>query len=109
MLPLESGYTDFQLCLSRDLKPENILFDSNDDTSVKVIDFGLARRHSPQEAPMNALVGTPCKFDSDLSICQLYPSETHDFLLHVNPLKTTSHRRCFESTTTRRVTSGPLA
>lgn len=44
----------------RDLKPENILFASDvDSTSVKVIDFGLARRHSPQGAPMNSLVGTP--------------------------------------------------
>mmetsp|Transcript_36905 Transcript_36905/g.84254 ORF Transcript_36905/g.84254 Transcript_36905/m.84254 type:complete len:386 (-) Transcript_36905:102-1259(-) len=44
----------------RDLKPENILFASDvDSTSVKVIDFGLARRHSPHDAPMNSLVGTP--------------------------------------------------
>lgn len=59
-------------CLSRDLKPENILFASDvDSTSVKVIDFGLARRHSPHDAPMNSLVGTPCKLDSTFDVSTL--------------------------------------
>ena len=44
----------------RDLKPENILFDAKDGTSVKLIDFGLARRHDDQlDGPMRTVVGTP--------------------------------------------------
>lgn len=47
----------------RDLKPENILFESqnNEVSSIKLIDFGLARRHlsSRGEAPMSTIVGTP--------------------------------------------------
>lgn len=44
----------------RDLKPENILFDAKDGASVKLIDFGLARRHDGRhEGPMRTVVGTP--------------------------------------------------
>jgi len=44
----------------RDLKPENILFDSKDGASIKLIDFGLARRHDGRrEGPMRTVVGTP--------------------------------------------------
>eukprot|EP01082_Thalassiosira_pseudonana_P007369 g7078.t1 g7078 contig23:1807757-1809052(-) len=46
----------------RDLKPENILFETTDeDSSIKIIDFGLARKHYAKhgEPPMKSLVGTP--------------------------------------------------
>merc|ERR1712157_678144 len=44
----------------RDLKPENILFETKDaDSPVKIIDFGLARRHCSIDGPMKAVVGTP--------------------------------------------------
>ncbi|KAL7530186.1 hypothetical protein ACHAXR_003352 [Thalassiosira sp. AJA248-18] len=43
----------------RDIKPENILFETTkEDSPIKLIDFGLSRRHSPGEAPMNNPVGT---------------------------------------------------
>mmetsp|Transcript_9571 Transcript_9571/g.21581 ORF Transcript_9571/g.21581 Transcript_9571/m.21581 type:complete len:370 (-) Transcript_9571:67-1176(-) len=43
----------------RDIKPENILFESmDDDAAVKLIDFGLSRRHEKGEAPMSNPVGT---------------------------------------------------
>lgn len=46
----------------RDIKPENILFETKDeDSPIKIIDFGLARKHFGQdsEAPMSTIVGTP--------------------------------------------------
>jgi len=44
----------------RDIKPENILFETKDaDSPVKIIDFGLARRHSSLDRPMKSVVGTP--------------------------------------------------
>ena len=42
----------------RDIKPENILFISSHDDSIKLIDFGLSRRHQKNEAPMSNPVGT---------------------------------------------------
>lgn len=44
----------------RDIKPENILFESSrDDSAVKLIDFGLSRKHKKSgEALMNNPVGT---------------------------------------------------
>ena len=44
----------------RDIKPENILFESSDDDSpVKIIDFGLSRKHFDSfEPPMTSVVGT---------------------------------------------------
>jgi serine/threonine protein kinase len=42
----------------RDIKPENILFVSSQNDSIKLIDFGLSRRHKPNEAPMSNPVGT---------------------------------------------------
>mmetsp|Transcript_9995 Transcript_9995/g.16068 ORF Transcript_9995/g.16068 Transcript_9995/m.16068 type:complete len:231 (-) Transcript_9995:76-768(-) len=44
----------------RDIKPENILFESNhEDAAVKLIDFGLSRRHERwKEGPMTNSVGT---------------------------------------------------
>jgi serine/threonine protein kinase len=58
----------------RDIKPENILFETKDeDSPVKIIDFGLARKHHynpnhhstyervtrKNQAPMRTVVGTP--------------------------------------------------
>lgn len=43
----------------RDIKPENfLLFKENDDSYIKLIDFGLAKRVSKNEV-MNAPNGTP--------------------------------------------------
>lgn len=43
----------------RDIKPENILFESEEqDSPVKLIDFGLSRRHSRGDALMTNPVGT---------------------------------------------------
>jgi len=44
----------------RDIKPENILFETTDeDSPIKIIDFGLSRKHYACEPPMNNVVGTP--------------------------------------------------
>ncbi|KAL7540914.1 hypothetical protein ACHAWF_006814 [Thalassiosira exigua] len=43
----------------RDIKPENVLFESKeDDAPVRLIDFGLSRRHERGEEPMTNPVGT---------------------------------------------------
>ena len=43
----------------RDLKPENVLMDTNDeDSTIKLIDFGLAQKLSEDEL-MHSLNGTP--------------------------------------------------
>lgn len=44
----------------RDLKPENILFTTKEEGSpVKIIDFGLARKHNATQSAMTSIVGTP--------------------------------------------------
>ncbi|KAL7553216.1 hypothetical protein ACHAWF_016474 [Thalassiosira exigua] len=44
----------------RDIKPENILFaDSDDESPVKLIDFGLSIRHAAESRPLTSAVGTP--------------------------------------------------
>ena len=44
----------------RDIKPENILFETEDeDSPIKIIDFGLARKHYANKSPMKTIVGTP--------------------------------------------------
>jgi serine/threonine protein kinase len=44
----------------RDIKPENILFETTDeDSPIRIIDFGLSRKHYDCEPPMNNVVGTP--------------------------------------------------
>ena len=49
----------FQNICVRDIKPENfLLFKENDDSYIKLIDFGLAKRVSKNEV-MNAPNGTP--------------------------------------------------
>lgn len=43
----------------RDIKPENILFESKfEDSDVKLIDFGLSRKHRKGDASMTSPVGT---------------------------------------------------
>ncbi|KAL7460717.1 hypothetical protein ACHAXS_001164, partial [Conticribra weissflogii] len=43
----------------RDIKPENILFESSDeDSDIRLIDFGLSRKHVKGDAPMSTPVGT---------------------------------------------------
>ncbi|KAL7461381.1 hypothetical protein ACHAXS_001800 [Conticribra weissflogii] len=43
----------------RDIKPENILFESADeDSDIRLIDFGLSRKHTRADAPMSTPVGT---------------------------------------------------
>ena len=43
----------------RDIKPENVLFESNEeDSPVRLIDFGLSRIHREGDAPMSNPVGT---------------------------------------------------
>ena len=49
----------FVLYSSRDIKPENfLLYNENDDSHIKLIDFGLARKVGQNEI-MNAPNGTP--------------------------------------------------
>lgn len=44
----------------RDIKPENMLLESNEKgAAVRLIDFGLSRKHRQDDAPMNNKVGTP--------------------------------------------------
>mmetsp|Transcript_22100 Transcript_22100/g.37902 ORF Transcript_22100/g.37902 Transcript_22100/m.37902 type:complete len:398 (-) Transcript_22100:164-1357(-) len=44
----------------RDIKPENILFETTaEDSPIKIIDFGLARRYSEGDSLMTSMVGTP--------------------------------------------------
>jgi serine/threonine protein kinase len=54
----------------RDIKPENILFTSNDE-DVKLIDFGLSRRHQQGiDKPMTNPVGTAYYMSPELLSCQ---------------------------------------
>ena len=49
----------FLFSYSRDIKPENfLLYNENDDSHIKLIDFGLARKVGQNEI-MNAPNGTP--------------------------------------------------
>lgn len=42
----------------RDIKPENILFESEDERNIRLIDFGLSRRHEKGDRYMSNPVGT---------------------------------------------------
>lgn len=55
------SYLDWKGIVHRDIKPENILFvnDYDDDLSIKLIDFGLSRRHQKGDAYMHECLGTP--------------------------------------------------
>jgi serine/threonine protein kinase len=50
----------------RDIKPENILFESEQQDAIKLIDFGLARKHKPGDQPMSNPVGTPYYMSPEL-------------------------------------------
>ena len=53
------AYLHDQGIVHRDIKPENLLFEtSEEDASIKLIDFGLSRRHEEGETPMSNPVGT---------------------------------------------------
>ena len=52
------GYLHENDIVHRDIKPENILFESERDDAIKLIDFGLSRRHDRGEALMSNPVGT---------------------------------------------------
>ena len=53
-------YMHYHGVVHRDLKPENILFETPDaDSPVKIVDFGLARKHAARDAPMSNIAGTP--------------------------------------------------
>lgn len=42
--------------VNRDIKPENILFENTDENSpIKIIDFGLARKHHCSRSPQTQL------------------------------------------------------
>jgi len=57
----------------RDIKPENILFESSDDYSpIKIIDFGLSRKHFDTfEPPMTSVVGTSYYIAPEV-LCKTY-------------------------------------
>lgn len=42
----------------RDIKPENIMFESNQNESIKLVDFGLSKRMTADEEVMTKIVGT---------------------------------------------------
>jgi len=51
----------------RDIKPENLLFSSSDEGAiVKLIDFGLSRRHGVNDGNMTNQVGTPYYMSPDI-------------------------------------------
>jgi len=54
------SYLHGSAVVHRDIKPENILFATSDeDSPIKIIDFGLSRIHVPgPEPPMTSTVGT---------------------------------------------------
>lgn len=44
----------------RDLKPENILYESmNEHSDIKIIDFGLGRKHKSELDELHSIVGSP--------------------------------------------------
>ena len=42
----------------QDIKPENILFELEKEDTIKLIDFGLSRRHKKGDQPMSNPIGT---------------------------------------------------
>ena len=44
----------------RDIKPENFIFKTQDeDTEIKLIDFGLSKKFGDKEGVLETMVGTP--------------------------------------------------
>ena len=60
------GYLHENDIVHRDIKPENILFESERDDAIKLIDFGLARKHTPGDQPMRNPVGTASYMSPEL-------------------------------------------
>mmetsp|Transcript_14485 Transcript_14485/g.30881 ORF Transcript_14485/g.30881 Transcript_14485/m.30881 type:complete len:373 (+) Transcript_14485:46-1164(+) len=53
--------------IHRDIKPENILFESADeDSDIRLIDFGLSRKHKKGGSPMSTPVGTAYYMSPDV-------------------------------------------
>jgi len=50
----------------RDIKPENILFEDAEGSSIKLIDFGLSRKHGVNDTPMTTQVGTSYYMSPDV-------------------------------------------
>lgn len=51
-------YVDENDIVHRDIKPNNIRFESHQEYSIRLIDFGLSRRHKKGKAPKRKLWGT---------------------------------------------------
>ena len=54
----------------RDIKPENILFQDENDDTVKLIDFGFARRHTDDDPPMSSPIGTSYYVSPEILKCR---------------------------------------
>ena len=54
----------------RDIKPENILFQDDNDDTVKLIDFGFARRHTDDDPPMSSPIGTSYYVSPEILKCR---------------------------------------
>jgi len=57
-LLLAVAYLHDKGIVHRDIKPENLLFETDQEDVIKLIDFGLSRRHEEGEMPMSNPVGT---------------------------------------------------
>lgn len=53
------NYLHSQDFVHRDIKPENFLLSERSNSEIKVIDFGLAKRHKSTDPPMKTKAGTP--------------------------------------------------
>lgn len=62
------GYLHENDVVHRDIKPENILFESDEEgcSTVKLIDFGLSRKHGLHDHAMCNQVGTPYYMSPDV-------------------------------------------
>ena len=68
----------------RDIKPEHFLLTSDDDTraEIKLIDFGLARKHTQGTDPMTTFTGSP-SFVAPEVIARKYDSQCDMFSVGV--------------------------
>ena len=71
----------------RDIKPENILFETTQEENIKLIDFGLSRRHEKGDALMNGYAGTAYYMSPEVldgkydASCDLWSVGTVAFML----------------------------